>query len=161
MSACLQARGISCVALDRAPSVGASWRNHYERLHLHTSKGLSALPYLPFPKEAARYPSREEVVAYLERYATHFGLAPRFGERVAWFRLEPEVRVHINAPAIESFSTNKKVLLVFYALPNGNTIEPCGNKSARPAAKRLRHARSTTQDCGTVNRVRCDGSTST
>src|SRR5262249_11689456 len=59
-----------------------AWRNHYDRLHLHTSKALSTLPYLAFPREVPRYPARAEVVAYLEAYARHFDLRPRFGERV-------------------------------------------------------------------------------
>ncbi len=45
------------------------------------------------------------------------------GEQVMDFRLEPGVRVHINAPAPEILSARKQVQLVLYALPNGNTIE--------------------------------------
>jgi indole-3-pyruvate monooxygenase len=81
-SACLTRAGIDHVLLDRAPQVGASWRGHYERLHLHTPKGISALPHLPFPRAAPRYPSRNDVIAYLERYVTELGLKPRLGEAV-------------------------------------------------------------------------------
>jgi len=42
-----------------------------------------------------------------------------FKERIASFTMDPEVTVQINAPA----STSSNVLLVFYALPNGNSIE--------------------------------------
>jgi hypothetical protein len=45
------------------------------------------------------------------------------GERTASFRLEPEVTVTINAPAKSAFSSGKKLLLIFYALPNGNSTE--------------------------------------
>jgi len=62
--------------------LGASWRRHYDRLHLHTDKGHSALPYLDFPRGTPRYPSRDQVVAYLERYALHFGIGPNFERRV-------------------------------------------------------------------------------
>jgi hypothetical protein len=44
-----------------------------------------------------------------------------FGERVITYTVEPEVRICINAPA--AFNDNKKVKLIFYGLPNGNTIE--------------------------------------
>jgi hypothetical protein len=52
-----------------------------------------------------------------------------FGEKVAWFQLEREVRVHINAPPQESFSTNKRVLLVFYSCQTGT---PSSKPSERP-----------------------------
>jgi hypothetical protein len=37
--------------------------------------------------------------------------------------LPDDVRIVLNAPAKENFSADKPVLLVFFALPNGNTIE--------------------------------------
>lgn len=44
-----------------------------------------------------------------------------FGERTAEFVIEPGVKVHLNAPAIEDCPSDRPVLLVLYALPNGNT----------------------------------------
>jgi cation diffusion facilitator CzcD-associated flavoprotein CzcO len=82
VAACLARRAVPYVVLEREASVGASWRRHYDRLHLHTSKRTSALPYLPFPRSVPRYPSRDEVIAYLESYASVHGVAPRFGEDV-------------------------------------------------------------------------------
>ncbi|HVV52915.1 MAG TPA: NAD(P)/FAD-dependent oxidoreductase, partial [Polyangia bacterium] len=81
-SACLARAGVEHVLLERAPEVGASWRAHYDRLHLHTPKGISALPHLAFPRAAPRYPSRDDVVDYLERYARALGLRPQLGEAV-------------------------------------------------------------------------------
>ncbi|MEZ4408159.1 MAG: NAD(P)/FAD-dependent oxidoreductase [Polyangiales bacterium] len=78
-AACLSARGLSHVIVERAPTVGSRWRSHYERLHLHTAKQLSALPMMPWPREVSNYPSRAQVVDYLEAYAQRFKLAPRFG----------------------------------------------------------------------------------
>ena len=86
-SACLGQLGIQACVLERGDSVGASWRSHYRRLHLHTVKELSALPGLPFPAQAPRYVPREQVVRYLEDYAVHFGIQPLFG--VAVRRIEP------------------------------------------------------------------------
>jgi cation diffusion facilitator CzcD-associated flavoprotein CzcO len=51
-------------------------------------KQQSHLPGLPFEKEIARYPSRDDVVAYLEAYAARFGIAPRTGEPVRRVRAE-------------------------------------------------------------------------
>jgi hypothetical protein len=74
--------------VEQSTAVGASWRGHYERIHLHTDRANSALPFLAFPPGTARYPSRKEVIAYLERYANHFQLTPRFQERVDNVRSE-------------------------------------------------------------------------
>jgi cation diffusion facilitator CzcD-associated flavoprotein CzcO len=86
-AACLGRLGLQCCVLERSDSVGASWRAHYRRLHLHTVKELSALPGLPFPAQAPRYVPREQVVQYLEGYAEHFGIRPLFGVTVR--RIEP------------------------------------------------------------------------
>jgi hypothetical protein len=42
-----------------------------------------------------------------------------FGERIASFNFAPEIKIEINAPP--GFGRSKKVLLIFFALPNGNT----------------------------------------
>ena len=51
-----------------------------------------------------------------------FQESPDFGERVASFTLAPDVNVLVNAPAESAFARDKKVLLIIYTLPNGNTI---------------------------------------
>ena len=81
VAATLQAKGHRPLVIDKASQVGASWRDHYERLHLHTVKSLSALPGLPFPAAAPRYVPRQGVVDYLVAYAAHAGIEPCFGEQ--------------------------------------------------------------------------------
>jgi len=88
-AACLGRLGVSACVLERAGSVGASWRGHYRRLHLHTVKELSALPGLAFPAQAPRYVPRQQVVEYLEGYAAHFGIRPAFGVAVARIERQP------------------------------------------------------------------------
>jgi len=61
-----------------------------------------------------------------------FSAGPDFGEMIREIRLAEGVRILINAPAKVSFATNKPVLLVFYALPNGNTIEQTVGKTLKP-----------------------------
>ncbi len=46
--------------------------------------------------------------------------------------MDPEVRIQINAPAETWVPEGKKLLLVFYALPNGNTIEQTMGKRMQP-----------------------------
>jgi len=83
VAGCLGQRGTEAVVLERGAAVGASWRRHYDRLHLHTSVGFSRLPGLSFPKGTQRYPSRDEVVAYFEAYVRRFALRVETGREVA------------------------------------------------------------------------------
>ncbi|MGW7360670.1 flavin-containing monooxygenase [Streptomyces sp. NPDC054802] len=68
-AAALRQRGVRAVVLEKSEAVGASWRRHYDRLHLHTTRSLSALPGLPMPRSFGRWVSRDDVVRYLEKYA--------------------------------------------------------------------------------------------
>nr|WP_145485946.1 MULTISPECIES: NAD(P)/FAD-dependent oxidoreductase [Streptomyces] len=70
----LRARGIRAVVLEKSDAVGASWRRHYDRLHLHTTRRLSALPGLKIPRRFGRWVSRDDLVRYLEKYAEHHEL---------------------------------------------------------------------------------------
>lgn len=81
-AACLRKEGLAHVVLEREASVGSAWRRHYDRLHLHTTKTGSGLPMTPWPKAAPRYPSRAQMVAYLEAYAAEHRVSPRFGTTV-------------------------------------------------------------------------------
>ena len=82
VGACLQQRRIDFVILEKEHQVGSSWRRHYERLHLHTIKSRSSLPFRSFDRNYPRYVPRSLVVRYLEEYAASFNLTPRFGENV-------------------------------------------------------------------------------
>lgn len=81
VGACLKRAGVPFVMLEQANQVGTTWRGHYDRLDLHTDKAHSELPFSRFPKAYPRYPSRLQVIEYLEIYANHFELRPRFGQR--------------------------------------------------------------------------------
>ncbi|WP_416520114.1 flavin-containing monooxygenase [Streptomyces achromogenes] len=70
----LRERGVRAVVLEKSDRVGASWRGHYDRLRLHTTRRLSALPGLPMPRRFGRWVSRDNVVRYLEKYAEHHRL---------------------------------------------------------------------------------------
>ena len=55
-------------------------------------------------------------------------------ERSTSFTFDPEVKVRINAPGPASFTAGKKILLIFYALPNGNTTDQTVGKLMQPGA---------------------------
>ncbi|WP_128431771.1 flavin-containing monooxygenase [Streptomyces cyaneus] len=83
----LRAQGLRAVVLEKSDRVGASWRRHYDRLHLHTTRRLSGLPGLPMPRRFGRWVSRDDVVRYLEKYAEHHDLEIVTGVEVS--RVEP------------------------------------------------------------------------
>ena len=78
--------GLGVLVLEKAGQVGAVWRRHYDRLHLHTDRNHSGLPGMPMPKDYPAYPSRAQMVAYLESYAAHFRIKPVFHAKVLRIR---------------------------------------------------------------------------
>lgn len=82
VGACLRRRDESFLILERNEALASSWRSHYDRLHLHTDKSRSQLPYVRYPRSYPKYPSRSQVVHYLEAYASEFDLSPVFGQEV-------------------------------------------------------------------------------
>jgi hypothetical protein len=82
VGAVLRRANVPFVMLERAKRVGESWHHHYDRLHLHTPKSHSALPYHAYPHTYPRYPSRQQFVEYLDDYARTFELEPEFGREV-------------------------------------------------------------------------------
>jgi indole-3-pyruvate monooxygenase len=85
-AACLRQAGESFEILETTDVVGNAWRNHYDRLHLHTPRSGSALPGLRMPRDWPRYPARGQVVDYLEHYRARHRLNPRYDQEV--IRLE-------------------------------------------------------------------------
>ncbi|MER5752412.1 NAD(P)/FAD-dependent oxidoreductase [Streptomyces sp. NPDC002088] len=86
----LRAQGLRAVVLEKSDRVGASWRRHYDRLHLHTTRRLSALPGLPMPRRFGRWVSRDNVVRYLEKYAEHHELEIVTGVEVSRIERSPD-----------------------------------------------------------------------
>lgn len=90
-AACAKQQGAEVEILERARRIAPAWHGHYDRLHLHTHRNRSALPMLPIPKTVARYPSRQDFIAYLETYASTFGLRPHLDCAVHQVRREAGV----------------------------------------------------------------------
>ncbi|MFD9717360.1 flavin-containing monooxygenase [Streptomyces sp. NPDC059076] len=87
VAASLRERGVRAVVLEKSDAVGASWRRHYDRLHLHTTRRLSGLPGLAMPRSFGRWVSRDDMVRYLEKYAEFHELEIVTGVEVS--RIEP------------------------------------------------------------------------
>ena len=62
----LSKQGIPFTILEKSQHAGNAWRNHYNRLHLHTVKEHSTLPHLPFPEDYPTYVSRQQLVDYFD-----------------------------------------------------------------------------------------------
>jgi putative flavoprotein involved in K+ transport len=58
--------GIPVLVLERADAVAASWRDRYDRLRLNSSRPFSKLPGARYPRGTGMFPSRDQVVEYLE-----------------------------------------------------------------------------------------------
>jgi cation diffusion facilitator CzcD-associated flavoprotein CzcO len=74
--------GVSSVVLERGEGIGVSWRGRYDRLRLNTCRWTSTLPGARYPRGTGLFPSRDEMVRYLEEYARRNGVDVRLGARV-------------------------------------------------------------------------------
>jgi putative flavoprotein involved in K+ transport len=70
----LRRQGRRFVIFDRAGQIARAWHERWDSLTLFTPRRYSGLPGLPFPGDPDGYPTRDEVIAYLERYAETFEL---------------------------------------------------------------------------------------
>ncbi|WP_426595044.1 flavin-containing monooxygenase [Cellulomonas sp. McL0617] len=91
-AAALHRRGIPALVLEKSDAVGASWRRHYERLHLHTTRRLSRLGGMAIPRRYGRWVARADVVAYLEQYVEHHHLRVQTGVEVTRISLGDDGR---------------------------------------------------------------------
>jgi hypothetical protein len=78
----LNDRGVTPLVIDRAESVGSSWRGRYDRLKLNTGRQFSHLPRRRYPKGTPTFPTRDQVVEHLERHAREDGIVLRLGTTV-------------------------------------------------------------------------------
>ena len=76
------------VILERGDQIAPQWRGRWDSLRLFTSRRYDSLAGLQFPGEPDGYPSRDEVVAYLDGYAKAFDLPVRLGTDVRSVRSE-------------------------------------------------------------------------
>ena len=70
------------VILEAGASVATAWRERWDSLLLFTPRRYDSLPGLAFPGDPDGYPTRDEVIAYLEQYAARFELPIELGSRV-------------------------------------------------------------------------------
>lgn len=59
---------ISALVVDKAAAPAVSWRNRYDNFRLNTNGFLSHLPGQRIPLTAGRWPTKEDMVRYFDRY---------------------------------------------------------------------------------------------
>jgi len=79
----LKDKGIRPLLVDRADTVAAAWRGRYDRLRLNTGRQFSHLPGRRYPKGTPVYPTRDQVVAHLDRHAREDGIELQLNTMVA------------------------------------------------------------------------------
>jgi putative flavoprotein involved in K+ transport len=91
----LRRQGLRFVILERAASIGSAWHERWDSLTLFTPRRYSSLPGLSFPGDPDGYPTRDEVIAYLERYAEAFDLPIELNSEVKKLELGDNGRFHL------------------------------------------------------------------
>ena len=89
----LKELGRDFTILEAAEEPAAAWRERWDSLKLFTSARYDALPGLAFPGDPDRYPTRDEVAAYLADYTRHFDLPVELNSRVNAIRRIDDVYV--------------------------------------------------------------------
>lgn len=95
----LKQAGVRFLIVDAADSVGSAWRQRWESLVLFTARRYNATPGLSFGGDPDQEPTRDEVIQYLDRYATELDLPVELKSRVValdhhqgWYVAELERR---------------------------------------------------------------------
>jgi putative flavoprotein involved in K+ transport len=81
-AAMLERVGVRSLILERSDRVGASWRSRYDDLRLNTLGWMSRQPGYSVGRRPRHFPTRDEWIDYLERYAEKHRVRVRFQTEV-------------------------------------------------------------------------------
>ncbi|KAG6409644.1 hypothetical protein SASPL_127685 [Salvia splendens] len=88
-AACLHQSGVPSLLLERCDCIASLWQHRtYDRLKLHLPRQFCQLPFLNFPNYFPKYPSKHQFVSYMEDYARHFSIQPKFMQTVLSARFD-------------------------------------------------------------------------
>lgn len=71
--------GITALVVERAEVPAVSWRTRYDNFRLNTNGFLSHLPGQRIPVSAGRWPTKEDMVRYFDRYVRRQNITLRLG----------------------------------------------------------------------------------
>jgi cation diffusion facilitator CzcD-associated flavoprotein CzcO len=127
-AACLKARGVPSLVLERDACVAASWRHRtYERMRLHLPRCFCELPLVPFPAGTPPYPTRDQFIAYLDAYARAFAVEPLLGARVRAAAYDSAIgfwRVTVDVDGEGAVSTTTEFVSRWLVVATGENAEP-------------------------------------
>lgn len=75
----LKQQQLSFTILEKNVASGGAWQHYYESLKLYSPAKYATLPGLSFPGDPKRYPTRNEVINYLQQYAAVHELPIEYG----------------------------------------------------------------------------------
>lgn len=73
---------ITVLILEASERTAGSWPYYYESLKLFSPARFSSLPGMQFPGHPDDYPTRNEVIDYLQNYVDNFQLPVMLNQRV-------------------------------------------------------------------------------
>jgi putative flavoprotein involved in K+ transport len=77
---------VPALVLEASDRAAGSWPWYYDSLRAFSPVEFNSMRGMPFPGPAGRYPARDEVVDYLERYAAELDVEIRLNTRVDTIR---------------------------------------------------------------------------
>ncbi len=93
----LRELNISAVVLEAGDRPAGSWPCYFDSLQAFSPAGFNSMLGMPFPGDPGRYPTRDEVADYLERYAATLDVEIQTNTRVVTVRLEDREFVIVTA----------------------------------------------------------------
>lgn len=88
---------VPTLVLEAGDKPVGSWPHYYDSLRLFSPADFSSMPGMPFPGDPDRYPARDEVADYLERYADAIPVELQTNTRVIGVHQEDHEFVVITA----------------------------------------------------------------
>jgi len=119
----LKRRGIDFVILDAAERIGDVWRKRWDSLVLFIPARYAGLPGMPYPADPEAYIGKDDLAAYLERYAEVNDLPVRSRTRVTRLGHDGESYV-VEAGERTLRSTNVVVAMANYQVPKVPPFAP-------------------------------------
>jgi hypothetical protein len=123
--------------IDKAVTVNGETKTLEEVLadpataDLLTGEGVMTQPRYVLTEFPAQNVKAKPAVPSATAPATEVKKSAYPDEEVTELKFDPEVRIQINAPAKAVLDPKKKLMLIFFALPNGNTIEQTVGKQLK------------------------------